>query len=105
METTYWISSGALYDGLVARWPSPSAQLARVIARSFLDPVRALGELDEMEPALSGAAARNAVAARADILRRLGRRQDARAAYVKARSHERNAPVRSFFGRRIDELS
>jgi RNA polymerase sigma-70 factor (ECF subfamily) len=105
-DGTDWVSICALYDRLVERWPSPAAQLARIVARSLL-PGRAadaLVELRELEPGLSGAAARQAVAARADILRRLGRTGDARAAYLAARSYERNGPVKEFFGRRIAEL-
>jgi RNA polymerase sigma-70 factor, ECF subfamily len=102
--STDWRSICALYDRLIERWPSPAALVARVIARSFISPRAALEELDAVEPGLSGAAARQAVAARADILRRLGRTADARAAYLRARSHERNGPVRDYYGRRIDEL-
>jgi RNA polymerase sigma-70 factor (ECF subfamily) len=105
-DDTDWASICALYDRLVARWPSPAAQLARIVARSFL-PARAadaLDELEALEPGLTGAAARQAVAARADILRRLGRAADARAAYLAARSYERNGQVSDFFGRRIAEL-
>jgi RNA polymerase sigma-70 factor (ECF subfamily) len=69
-----------------------------------LGPRAALDELDELEPTLTGATARQAVAVRADLLRRLGRIQEARDAYIRARSHERNGPVRDYFGRRVDEL-
>lgn len=105
-ESTDWVSICALYDRLIERWPSPAALVARIVARSFLPggTANALTELDAIEPSLSGAAARLAVAARADILRRLGRIVDARAAYVRARSHERNGVVRDYFGRRISEL-
>jgi RNA polymerase sigma-70 factor (ECF subfamily) len=104
---TDWPSICALFDRLIERWPSPSAKVARVIARSFLPggEVAALAELDALESELGGAATRTAIAARADILRRLGRTQDAREAYVRVRSHERNGPVRDYFGRRIDELA
>jgi RNA polymerase sigma-70 factor, ECF subfamily len=106
-RSTDWQSICALYDRLVDRWPSPSAKLARIIARSFLPSteVPALLELDALEGELAGATARNAMAARADILRRLGRTRDAREAYLRVRSHERNGPVRDYYGRRIDELS
>lgn len=104
--STDWASICALYDRLVERWPSPSARLARIVARSFtVGSAAALLELDALEPELSGATARHGVAVRADLLRRLGRAADARAAYAKARSVERNIPLRDFFGRRIDELS
>jgi RNA polymerase sigma-70 factor (ECF subfamily) len=64
-----------------------------------------LAELDVLEGELGGVTARTAIAARADILRRLGRRQDARDAYLRVRSAERNGPVRDYYGRRIDELA
>jgi RNA polymerase sigma-70 factor (ECF subfamily) len=105
--STDWPSICALYDRLVERWPSPSAKLARLIARSFLPggDAAALAELDVLEGELAGVSRRNAMAARADILRRLGRARDAREAYLRVRSHERNGPVRDYYGRRIDELA
>jgi RNA polymerase sigma-70 factor (ECF subfamily) len=104
---TDWPSICALYDRLIERWPSPSAKVARLVARSFLPggEVGSLEGLDALESKLGGAAARTAIAARADILRRLGRTQDAREAYVRVRSYERNGSVRDYFGRRIDELN
>ncbi len=104
---TDWSSICRLYDRLSERWPSPSVRLARLVARSFgvVGPVAALGELDELEPELSGATARQAIAVRADLLRRLGRAAEALAAYARARTHERNGPVRAFYGRRIVELT
>jgi RNA polymerase sigma-70 factor, ECF subfamily len=108
-EQTDWPAVCALYDRLVERWPAPSARLARIVARSFLPggAQPALVELDEFaahEDAAAGAVSRQTIAARADILRRLGRVADARDAYVRVRSHERNGPVRDYYGRRIDEL-
>jgi RNA polymerase sigma-70 factor (ECF subfamily) len=108
-DQTDWPSVCILYDRLVERWPSPSAQLARIIARSFLPggAASALGELDEFSERVSdadGAIPRQAIATRADILRRLGRLTDARETYVRVRSYERNGPVRDYYGRRITEL-
>ena len=104
---TDWASICALYDRLIERWPSPSAKIARIVARSFLPggDVGSLAELYAVESELGGAAERTAIAARADILRRLGRTMDAREAYVRVRSYERNGAVRDYFGRRIDELN
>ncbi len=104
--STEWASICTLYDRLIERWPSPAARLARIVAQSFLPggATAALAALDADEAEFSGAAGRQAVAARADILRRLGRTADARAAYLTARSHERNGAVRDFFGRRVAEL-
>ena len=103
---TDWASICTLYDRLIERWPSPSAKVARIVARSFLPggEITSLAELDSLEGELGGVAARTAIAARADILRRLGRTLDAREAYVRVRSHERNGPVRDYYGRRISEL-
>ena len=103
---TDWTSIGALYDRLLAIWPSPAAALARIVARSFgsTGPRVALTELDALEPGLQGAVGRQAVAVRADLLRRIGRTAESRAAYQLAAAGERNAPTRDFFGRRIAEL-
>jgi RNA polymerase sigma-70 factor (ECF subfamily) len=106
-RSTDWPSICALYDRLIERWPSPSAKLARIVARSFLPggETLSLRELDALESELGGVNERTAIAARADILRRLGRTRDARDAYIRVRSYERNGPVRDYYGRRIDELS
>jgi RNA polymerase sigma-70 factor (ECF subfamily) len=102
---TDWPSICRLYDRLVERWPSPAAQVARLVARSFLSgeataSLAALDELVERAPAAS----RQIGAARADLLRRLRRVDEARAAYVVARSIEGNGAVRDFYGARIAEL-
>ena len=105
-QDTDWDAIALLYDRLIERWPSPSAQVARVVARSYRRGglLPALAELDALGD-LPGAAARQHLAARADILRRLKRREEARAAYVRARSAEPNGTVRAWFDRRIDELA
>jgi RNA polymerase sigma-70 factor (ECF subfamily) len=102
---TDWAAICRLYDRLVERWPSPAAEVARLVARSFLpgqaaDSLAALGALEQRAPA----AGRQIAAARADLLRRMQRVEEARAAYAAARSVERNAAVRDFYGARITEL-
>ena len=102
---TDWPSICRLYDRLVDRWPSPAAQVARLVARSFLPgeapaALAALGPLEAAAPE----AARQIAGARADILRRMQRTEEARAAYVAARSIEGNGAVRDFYGARIAEL-
>ncbi len=103
---TDWTSIGTLYDRLLEIWPSPAAALARIVARSYgsSGPVAALAELDALQPGLHGAVGRHAVAVRADLLRRVGRTAESRAAYQQAVAEERHAPTRDFFGRRIAEL-
>lgn len=102
---TDWPAVCRLYDRLVERWPSPAAEVARLVARSFLpgeagDSLAALDALEQHAPA----AARQVAAARADLLRRMQRVEEARAAYAAARSVERNQAVRDFYGARIAEL-
>ncbi len=103
---TDWTSIGALYDRLLEVWPSPAAALARIVARSYgsTGPAAALRELDALQQGLHGAVGRHAVAVRADLLRRIGRTAESRAAYQQAAAEERHAPTRDFFGRRIAEL-
>ena len=103
---TDWTTIGALYDRLLVVWPSPAAALARIVARSYGDtgPDAALLELAELEPGLAGAVGRNAVAVRADLLRRSGHPAEARVFYERAQALEPHQPTRDFFGRRIAEL-
>lgn len=103
---TDWTTIGALYDRLLAVWPSPAAALARIVARSYGEtgPPSALSDLALLEPTLGGAVGRQAVAVRADLLRRVGRPAEARSLYEQARAVERHPLTRDFFGRRIAEL-
>jgi RNA polymerase sigma-70 factor (ECF subfamily) len=102
---TDWPAICRLYDRLLERWPSPAAECARLVARSFLpgQAPAALDGLAELE-SRAPATARQVAAARADVLRRMHRVEEARAAYVAARSVERNQAVRDFYGARIAEL-
>ncbi len=103
---TDWTTIGVLYDRLEELWPSPAVSLARIVARSYgpTGADRALEELTALEPQLTGAVGRQAIAVRADLLRRSGRPGEARALYQRALHLERHAPSRDFFGRRIAEL-
>jgi RNA polymerase sigma-70 factor (ECF subfamily) len=103
---TDWTSIATLYDRLLEVWPSPAVALARLVARSYGSPGPrlALEELEQLEPHFSGAVGRQAVAVRADLLRRSGQTGAARALYERARGLERHAPTRDFFGRRVAEL-
>src|ERR1700689_1539525 len=83
MRDTDWSQVLALYDQLVRLDPSPIIALNRAIAVAELDgPEVALAAVDRLEPRLAGYHAYHA--ARADLLRRLGRSQKARAAYDEA---------------------
>jgi RNA polymerase sigma-70 factor (ECF subfamily) len=105
-EGTEWDSICLLYDRLVERWPSPAALLARIVARSFgsSGPAAALDELSGLERSLRGTSLPHAAAVRADLLRRSGRRSEAREAYTRAMDEEQNAAVRNFLEQRMGEL-
>ena len=80
---TDWSQVVALYDQLAGVDPSPIVALNRAIAVSELDgPDVALASVDRLAAALDGYHAFHAT--RADLLRRLGRSADARAAYDRA---------------------
>lgn len=105
-NTTDWTTIGALYDRLLTVWPSPAVALARIVALSYgpPGPAVALADLTELERTLGGAVGRQAVAVRADLLRRVGRTAEARTLYEEAEKMEQHAPTRDFFGRRVAEL-
>ncbi|HEX3615617.1 MAG TPA: sigma-70 family RNA polymerase sigma factor [Solirubrobacteraceae bacterium] len=81
IRDTDWSQLSILYDQLYAINPSPVVALNRAIVTAELDgPVVALADIDRLE--LEDYHAWHA--ARADLLRRLGRSADARAAYEQA---------------------
>lgn len=104
---TDWEAIGLLYDRLVAVWPSPSALLARVVARGYggPGPVVALADLEALGPGLPAPLARQASGIRADLLRRAGRAAEAAAEYERAATLERNGAVRDFYRRRAAECA
>jgi RNA polymerase sigma-70 factor (ECF subfamily) len=85
--------------------PSPVVELNRAVAvamrdgsaagLALIDAILGRGELD---------AYHLAHAARADFLRRLGRRDDARTAYERALSLARQEPERRFLAKRLAQL-
>jgi RNA polymerase sigma-70 factor (ECF subfamily) len=103
---TDWAAIGTLYDRLIAVWPSPAVAVARIVARSYGPggPEQALAELDAIGPDPAGAAGRQLLAVRADLLRRSGRGTEARATYVRAIGVEPHEQTRTFFAQRIAEL-
>ncbi|MFI7219326.1 RNA polymerase sigma factor [Micromonospora maritima] len=99
---TNWSTIVALYDRLVLLDPSPVVRLNRAVAVAEVDgPGAGLAEIDRLAPALDGYHAFHA--ARADLLRRLGR-DDARAAYDRAVDLAGNAAERAYLTRRRDQL-
>ena len=102
---TDWRELVALYDLLVQLWPSPVVALNRAVAVGFAAGIDAgLHALDALaaEPQLAGYA--YLPAARADLLRRLGRLSEARTAYEEALLLTQNTVERDFLTARLDKL-
>jgi predicted RNA polymerase sigma factor len=103
MRDTDWSQVLALYDQLVRLDPSPVIALNRAIAVAELDgPQVALPAVDRLEPDLTGYHAYYAT--RADLLRRLGRVQESRAAYERAIELAGNTAETAYLTRRRDQL-
>ena len=104
VRDTDWSQVVALYDQLVRLDPSPIIALNRAVAVAELDgPEVALATVDRLEDRLAGYHAYHAT--RADLLRRLGRSQDARAAYDKAIELAGNTAETAYLTRRRDQLA
>ncbi len=100
---TDWSQVVALYDQLVSLDPSPIIALNRAIAVAELDgPEVALAAVNRLEGKLAGYHAYHAT--RADLLRRLGRSQQSRAAYDKAIDLAGNTAEIAYLKRRRDQL-
>ncbi|HSF34692.1 MAG TPA: RNA polymerase sigma factor [Nocardioides sp.] len=98
-----WSQVVALYDQLARLDPSPVVALNRAVAVGELDgPHVALAQVDALAARLDGYHALHAT--RADLLRRLGRSPEARAAYDRAIGLARNSAESAYLTRRRDEL-
>jgi RNA polymerase sigma-70 factor (ECF subfamily) len=104
-SATDWAQIAALYSLLERMEPSPIVELNRAVAvamrdgpsagLTLIDAILVRGDLTEYHLAHS---------ARADMCRRLGRKEEARASYERAFSLARQEPERRFLKRRLDEL-
>jgi RNA polymerase sigma-70 factor, ECF subfamily len=104
-SATDWGEILGLYDLLVEIWVSPVVRLNRAIAVGFaVGPTEALAELDELAADPRLARYPYLAAARADMLRRLGSREEARLAYDEALILTDNATERDFLRRRIQAM-
>lgn len=103
VRDTDWTQVLALYDQLVRLDPSPVVALNRAIAVAELDgPQVALAAVDRLESRLAGYHAYHAT--RADLLRRLHRGSEARAAYDRAIELAGNTAETAYLTRRRDQL-
>ncbi len=100
---TDWSQVVALYDQLVRLDSSPIVALNRAVAIAELDgPSVALAIVDRLQEELADYHAY--FAARADILRRLGRSQESLAAYDRAIALAGNSAEKAFLTRRRNKL-
>jgi RNA polymerase sigma-70 factor (ECF subfamily) len=105
-EDTDWVRIATLYEDLARLAPSPVVELNRAVAVAMADgpaiglamveQIAAAGDLDTY-PWLHSA--------RADLLRRLGRLEEAAQAYARARELITNPVDRAFLDRRLAEVS
>jgi RNA polymerase sigma-70 factor (ECF subfamily) len=103
--TTDWPAILTLYDQLYALTPTPVVALNRAVALAEVrGPAAGLAAVDDLRsPALDGYYLFHA--ARADLLRRLGRDTEAAAAYATARAHTANPAEQAFLDTRRAALS
>jgi RNA polymerase sigma-70 factor, ECF subfamily len=102
---TDWPQIAGLYEVLLRISPSPVIELNHAAAVSMVDgPARALALIDALQArgGLNGYELMPAV--RADLLRRFGRHEEAREAYLAASAATQLEPLRRLYARRLAEL-
>lgn len=103
---TEWGSIVALYDLLLRAQPSAVVALNRAVAISMRDgPESGLDLIDQLLSSGELNEYHLSHAARADMLRRLGKRKEAAAAYKEALLLARQEPERRFLERRLKEMA
>jgi RNA polymerase sigma-70 factor, ECF subfamily len=101
---TDWRAIATLYDALVRSSRSPVVQLNRAVAVAMAEgPERGLELVEELAGELEGY--QHYHSARADLLRRLGRTEEAAAAYRRATELAANPAERAFLERRLSETA
>jgi RNA polymerase sigma-70 factor (ECF subfamily) len=100
-EETDWPQLLEIYDALLRVWPSPVVALNRAVVVAMVSgPAAALEEVQALEADGRLASYRYLPATKADLLRRLGRHEEAGKAYRSALSLTENSAEREFlFGR------
>jgi len=103
---TDWAEIVGLYDLLLRADPSPVIELNRAVAVAMRDgPAAGLALIDDILGRGDLRDYRLAHAARADLCRRIGKREDARASYQRALALTKLEPERRFLEKRLAELS
>jgi RNA polymerase sigma-70 factor (ECF subfamily) len=102
-KETDWAQIVRLYGRLTRIQPSPVVELNRGVAVAMAEgPARGLSVIDPLEPQLERYHLFHS--ARADLLRRLGRRDEAAIAYERALALTDNEVERGFLRRRLQEV-
>ncbi len=102
---TDWTQIAALYDALLAINPSPVVELNRSVAVAMRDgPATGLRLIDAILDRGELEDYHLAHAARADLLRRLGRREESRQSYERALALAQQGPERRFLRMRLAHL-
>jgi RNA polymerase sigma-70 factor (ECF subfamily) len=105
-EETDWARIVELYDALLAQVPSPTVALNRAVAVAMRSgPEAGLDLLDDLVRDGGLRHSHLLPAARADLLRRMGRRAAAAEAYRAALERTSNEAERAYLQRRLDELA
>jgi RNA polymerase sigma-70 factor, ECF subfamily len=103
---TDWRQIAGLYDVLARADPSPVVELNRAAAIAMRDgPAAGLALVDAILERGDLADYPLAHSARADLCRRLGRRDEARVSYHRALALTRQEPQRRFLARRLGEVN
>lgn len=103
---TDWAAVVALYDRLRVVWPGPVVEVNRAVALSYLSgPEAGLAALDLLRDDPRLASFHYLPAARADLLRRLGRRDEAAQSYAEALAGCPGGPERAFLAARLAEVT
>jgi len=103
--TTDWAKIAVLYGALVGLDPSPVVRLNHAVAVALADgPAVGLAMVDGLAEEGALASYPYLHAARADLLRRLGRRSEAASAYRQALALTANRPERTYLERRLREV-
>ncbi|WP_432482914.1 RNA polymerase sigma factor [Kineococcus esterisolvens] len=105
-QATDWAQVVATYDALMRVWPSPVVALNRAVARSRpadADLAAVLREIDAVAPGLAGYP--YLPAARADVLARLGRVDEAAKSWAEAVALAPNPAERRSLARKVAQLA
>jgi RNA polymerase sigma-70 factor (ECF subfamily) len=105
-EQTDWVEIAALYQQLERMTPSPVIALNRAVAIAMADgPAAGLARVEQIETTGDLAGYYLLPATRADLLRRLGRHQEAREAYRHALALVPTDTERRYLTRRLDQIA